>query len=207
MTTTTAKTGIKTGTKYVGRKAAKQLAEKQSRRITTHVLKTRRFNKELINVQIRQSGKAAIIDSSRKGLPVLKRFSSTLRSAGRAFGTGTAEFKNLVGKGFRGVRNVSPSAWRNAYRTSKAFMWLGFAHRVVDKGPDFVETNEKELGAWLGRMVHAVAKGAGEGMKEAVRECLGVEGGGEGLARSAVRISSCAMVLGLALWLLLGGRK
>lgn len=200
--TTAAKTGGKLAAKKIARNAEKKLIGTQVRRIEQKMVTRRLVSTGLVNGQ-RRIGDAALktaVKKSRKGFSVLRRMTWWINPSSMKSMVKTT--KTSLGKAWKTAKNVKPETWKKAYKTSKAIMWLGFAHKVETKGPDFIHNIAEDTGKLAGRLMHAIISGAGDGLKAAVKESLGIESETDSLLKRLIKVSCSLLVFVLAVVLL-----
>ena len=74
---------------------------------------------------------------------------------------------------------MDPKTWQNVYKGCKTLMWCRYlGHTVPEKGSDFVHATLEKAGEFVGRTINSLVAGAGDGLKAAVREALGLPEGG-----------------------------
>lgn len=169
--TTGAKVAVKVTVKRVGQRVARKIARDAAKKMTRKLART------AVRRMAKRSGKAAARKISfwkkvnkwfRKAPGVSIRESN---SAVRA----TKKINEALGKSWKAARKQDPEKWQKVYRGCKALMWCRYlGHTVPDKGPDFTYKVLNSAGEFVGKTVNSLVEGAGDGLKAAVREALGL---------------------------------
>ena len=74
---------------------------------------------------------------------------------------------------------MDPKTWQNVYKGCKTLMWCRYlGHTVPEKLPDAMYTTLESAGEFVGKTINSLVAGAGDGLKAAVREALGLPEGG-----------------------------
>lgn len=166
--TTGVNTATKTTTKRVGQRMARKIARDAANNMT----------RKLARTAVRRTAKKV---GPRK-IPFLKKVNKwfrkapgvTLRESNSALRI-SKKTNELLRRSWKAARNIDPKKWQKVYKGCKALMWCRYlGHTVPDKGPDFTYTVLNSAGEFVGRSINSLVEGAGDGLKAAVREALGM---------------------------------
>lgn len=174
--TTGAKVAVKTSVKQITRRTARNVA--------------RRISKDIAKKMARRVAKGTALRSVNHATKVGARKISFLKKVNKWFrkvpgvtfrGKNSAvritnkSTNELLGKSWRAARNVDPKTWQNVYKGCKTLMWCRYlGHTVPGNGIDFVHATLEKAGEFVGRTINSLVAGAGDGLKAAVREALGL---------------------------------
>lgn len=105
---------------------------------------------------------------------------------------------------WRTVRGMDRKTWQKMYRGTKTLMWCRYlGHTVPEKLPDFARTTLESAGEFVGKTINSLVAGAGDGLKAAVRETLGLSADCGDLVERTLRwgIGGVLFMLGMCLFL------
>lgn len=171
--TTGAKTATKVAVKRVAQRTARGIAKKTARRMAVTLAR------RTANSQMRTAAKGAAKAGVHK-ISFLKKVNKWFRKVPGVALRGKdsaiiAKKSTLLTRTWNGIRNLDAKTWKNMYKGCKTLMWCRYVgHTIPDKGPDFVYTVLESSGAFVGKTLNAFVAGAGNGLKAAVRETLGL---------------------------------
>ena len=174
--TTGAKVAVKTSVKQITRRTARNVARRISKDIAKKT--ARRVAKE---TALRAANHATKVGARK--ISFLKKVNKwfrkvpgvTFRGKNSAVRITNKSTNELLGKSWRAARNVDPKTWQNVYKGCKTLMWCRYlGHTVPEKLPDAMYTTLESAGEFVGRTINSLVAGAGDGLKAAVREALGL---------------------------------
>ena len=178
--TTGAKEAAKVTAKRVGQRVARKIARDTAKKMT----------RKLARTAIRRTAKSTMRRSVKVGtrkISFLKKVNKwfrkvpgvTIRGNNSAVRLTNKSTNELLGRSWRAARNVDPKTWQNVYKGCKTLMWCRYlGHTVPEKLPDAMHTALESAGEFVGRTINSLVAGAGDGLKAAVREALGLPEGG-----------------------------
>lgn len=166
------KATTKTTARRIGQRAAGKIAKKTTRRLSTQTAV--RTMKHTSKAGARKISFYKKVNKWFRKMPGV-----VVRGTNSAVGATSKKTVELLGKSWRAARNVDPKTWQNVYKGCKTLMWCRYlGHTVSGKGPDFVHATLEKAGEFVGRTINSLVAGAGDGLKAAVREALGLPEGG-----------------------------
>lgn len=169
-------TGAKTAAKRVGQRIARRIARDTAKKMTRTLARTavRRSTKSVMNRSVKVgSRKISFLKKVNKWFRKVPGF--TFRGKNSAVRIINKSTNELLGKSWRAARNVDPKTWQNVYKGCKTLMWCRYlGHTVPEKLPDAMYTTLESAGEFVGRTINSLVAGAGDGLKAAVREALGL---------------------------------
>ena len=176
-----------TGARVAGKTTAKQIGKKAARNVA------KRIARDITKKTARKVAKSTALRTTKHTTKVGARKISFLRKVNKWFrkmpaitskGRNSVEMakrptKNLLGNAWRATKNMDQKAWQRVYKGCKTIMWCRYlGHTVPEKGSDFTYTLLESAGEFVGKTLNSFVAGAGDGLKAAVREALGLPKGG-----------------------------
>ena len=178
--TTGAKAAVKTSVKQIARRTARNVARRISRDIAKKMARkvaketALRATKHATKVGARKISFLKKVNKWFRKIPGV-----TLRGNNSAVRITKKSTNELLGKSWRAARKVDPKTWQNVYKGCKTLMWCRYlGHTVPEKLPDAMHTALESAGEFVGKTINSLVVGAGDGLKAAVREALGLPEGG-----------------------------
>lgn len=167
------KTATKTTARRIGQRAAGKIATKISRRLPAQAAV--RTMKHTSKAGARKISFYKKITKWFKKAPGV-----VIRGTNSAVGATRKKTVELLGNSWKAARKVDPKTWQNIYKGTKALMWCRYlAHTVPEKLPDAIHAALESAGEFVGKTINSLVAGAGDGLKAAVREVLGLPKGSD----------------------------
>lgn len=200
-----ASTGAKTAVKVTVKKISKRVARNIARKMMPSLAKTTVIRTARRTVE--SSGKSVVKAGARK-LSFLKKVNKWFDRIPSVNFNGMRSLSVMkkpttLTDPWHAMRKMDRKSWENGYRGCKTLMWCRyFGHTVPAKGVDFAYGVLEEAGEFTGRTLNALAAGAGDGLKAAVRETLGLPKGGgcDRLIYLFLAAGVSVLMVGMILW-------
>ncbi len=176
-----------TGAKEAGKASGRQIAQRTTRNVA------QRMSRDITKKMARKVAKGTALRATKRATKVGARKISFLRKVNKwfrkvpaaTFGTGNSVVditkkptRNLLGSAWETMKKMDQKAWQNVYKGCKTLMWCRYlGYTVPKKLPDAMHTALESAGEFVGRTLNSLVAGAGDGLKAAVREALGLPKG------------------------------
>ena len=179
--TTGAKVAVKTSVKQIARRTARNVARRISRDIS------KKMARKVAKGTALRTTKRATKAGARK-ISFLKKVNKwfrkvpavTFRGENSAVCITEKSTNELLGKSWRAARKADPKTWQRVYKGCKTLMWCRYlGHTAPEKLPDAMHAAFESAGEFVGKTINSLVAGAGDGLKAAVREALGLPKGGD----------------------------
>ena len=177
--TTGARVAVKTTAKQIGKKTARNVAKRIARDITKKTARKVAKNTALRTTKHATKVGARKISFLRKVNKWFRKMPAVTSKGRNSVEIAKRPTKNLLGNAWRATKNMDQKAWQRVYKGCKTIMWCRYlGHTVPEKGSDFTYTLLESAGEFVGKTLNSFVAGAGDGLKAAVREALGLPKGG-----------------------------
>ena len=172
-----ASSGVKTAAKSTARRVGQRVAGNVAMKTT------RRLSAETAVRTIKHTSKvgARKILFFKKVNKLFRKVPGVVfRGSNSAVGVTEKKTVELLGDAWKAARKVDAKTWQNIYKGTKTLMWCRYlGHTVPEKLPDAIHAALEKAGEFVGKTINSLVAGAGEALKSAVREVLGLPKGSD----------------------------